>query len=256
MRQFLLPRRISGDEELITLSGKDFHYLTRVLRLREGNEVPAVDASGAGFTMRLARIERTSCTVTLRPSGADGTHERFDGLPALTLMQCLPKPGRMDLIVRQAAEAGVMRIVPLLSEHALDTGGRNAARIARWERIAREALQQSGNPRLIAIDEPRSLEQVCARPGDWGTTIFFHEQPLEECSLHELLAPDARAVSILIGPEGGLAPKEVALLRQSGFRPAWLGPAILRVETAAIFAIGAVKTILQERKRWTPSRAE
>jgi len=202
--------------------------------------------------MRLTRIERTSCRVVLRPR-PDGSTEQPPELPVITLLQCLPKPGKMDLIVRQAAEAGVSRIVPLLSEHALDTGGRDAARMARWRRICREALQQSGNPRLVVIEEPVSLPGVCADPGDWGTAIFFHEEPLEKRSLHEMLAQERRAVSILVGPEGGLAPGEVSLLRQRGFQPAWLGHAVLRVETAAIYAIGAVKTILQEREAWTPS---
>ena len=59
---------------------------------------------------------------------------------------------------------------------------------------------------------------------------------------------------MLIGPEGGLSPRESALLASSGFRRAWLGGGVLRTETAALFALAAVRTIVRERETWRPSR--
>jgi 16S rRNA (uracil1498-N3)-methyltransferase len=59
---------------------------------------------------------------------------------------------------------------------------------------------------------------------------------------------------VLIGPEGGLSPREVALLQASGFRQAWLGDGVLRTETAALYALAAVRTIVRERETWRPIR--
>jgi 16S rRNA (uracil1498-N3)-methyltransferase len=248
MRQFLLPRWYAG-EPRISLAGEDFRYLARVLRMREGEECPAVDAHGARYLMRLVRLGRSGCDMEIMPRAAETP-------PAaelsITLLQCLPKGRKIDLIVRQATEAGVARIIPLFSENSAVRPGQDDARRARLRRIAREALQQSGNARLPEIEEPRKLASIAAAGEDWGTALLFHEQPLSTMSLHQLLAGGPRVLSMIIGPEGGLSGGEVRLLTEAGFQLVHLGGNVLRVETAALYALGAVKTILQERDAWTP----
>jgi 16S rRNA (uracil1498-N3)-methyltransferase len=249
MRQFLLPRWYAG-EPRITLAGDDFHYLVRVLRMREGGECPAVDARGARYHMTLVRLGRSTCELEL---AAEETGDvSLPRQAEITLLQCLPKGRKIDLIVRQATEAGVVRIIPLFSENSVVRPGKDDARRQRLQRIAREALQQSGNARLPEIEEPRSLASIADGGADWGTALLFHEQPVSNASLHQLLAEQPRAVSMIIGPEGGISGGEVELLSAAGFRLVHLGGNVLRVETAALYAIGAVKTILQERDEWTP----
>ena len=246
MKQFLLPRWYAGEQH-VSLTGEDFHYLARVLRMREGDECPAVDARGGRYIMRLARLGRAGCDCELTPrAGGQSPSPGFE----LTLIQCLPKGRKIDLIVRQATEAGVARIVPLYSENSLVRPGQDDARLSRLRRIAREALQQSGSARLPEIEEPRKLASIVEGGADWGTALLFHEQPVAATPLHQLLAGSPRAVSILIGPEGGLSGREVELLVAAGFTPVHFEGNILRVETAALYAIGAVQTILQERKAW------
>jgi 16S rRNA (uracil1498-N3)-methyltransferase len=252
LKQFLLPGWYRG-ESLISLTGEDFRYLARVLRKRAGDELTAVDAHGAAFVMRIVRVGRTACDAELAPAAA--------ALPSppgirITLMQCLPKGRKIDLIVRQATEAGVARIVLVLSEHSQVRPDEKDARVPRLRKIAREALQQSGALRLPQIEEPRSLASIAKSAEEWGTALFFHERPLGGGTLHQLLAGSPRSVAILIGPEGGLSADEAALLQGAGFHPAYLGGSVLRVETAALYALGAVKTILQERDAWIPAQQE
>lgn len=248
MRQFLLPRGWAGGGR-IALAGDDLHYLTRVLRLREGDVIPAVDAGGAAYSLRILRIQPSACEAAVEP--ARDPVPAVEPAPQVTLLQCLPKGPKMDSIVRQATEAGVARIVPLVSEHSLPGAADPSGRQQRWERIAREALQQSGSPRLPLLEQPRPLASLRAAE-EWGTALFFHEKPLQEASLHELLADGPRRVSVLVGPEGGLSPAETAFLGESGFRPVYLGPGVLRVDTAAIVAVALVKHILWERNAWRP----
>jgi 16S rRNA (uracil1498-N3)-methyltransferase len=251
LRQFLLPRWYAG-EPRITLEGDDFHHLARVLRMREGEDCPAVDARGKRYRMLLVRMGKTGCEAELAPQ------EAADASPPaaveITLLQCLPKGRKIDLIVRQATEAGVARVIPLFSENSVVRPGQEEARRQRLQRIAREALQQSGSARMPEIEEPRSLASIAAGGAEWGTALLFHEQPLTTTSLHRLLAAGPRAVSMIIGPEGGLSGGEVQLLRAAGFTPVHLGGNVLRVETAALYAIGAVKTILQEKDEWIPAQ--
>ena len=98
----------------------------------------------------------------------------------------------------------------------------------------------------------RGVASIAGGGVDWGTALLFHEQPVSTASLHRLLASRPRAVSMIIGPEGGLSGGEVELLCATGFQLVHLGGNVLRVETAALYALGAVKTILQERDEWTP----
>lgn len=102
MKQFLLPRRYSGETRM-TLSGGDFRYLARVLRKKEGDAIPAVDAHGSRCVMRIVQVGSAQCEVDPAPEAAFSS-------PApgfsITLLQCLPKGRKIDLIVRQTTEAG------------------------------------------------------------------------------------------------------------------------------------------------------
>ncbi len=247
MKQFLLPPWYAGQAR-ISISGDDHRYLTRVLRLRQGATLAAVDARGARYVMTIAAVGRTSAEVDV--ASAEPARVSPDSVP-ITLLQCLPKGRKIDLIIRQATEAGVSRIVLLESEHCVARASEDTARLARLSKIAREAMQQSGNPRLPVIEPARPLESVLKAGPSWGTALFFHQERLSDGTLHELLAGPHDGISILVGPEGGLSPSETSLLMTAGFRPAHLGGTVLRVETAAIYAVAAVQMILQEKDAWT-----
>jgi 16S rRNA (uracil1498-N3)-methyltransferase len=191
----------------------------------------------------------------------------------ITLLQCVPRGPRLDLIVRQAVEAGVSRIVLVQSERSLARGPDWAGRLARLQRIAGEAMEQSGGRRLVDLEAPVALSSLAAGKG--RVSLFLHEKPLATlegtegfvyspgsvdwasrppdaaAGLHDYLAGAPARVDLLVGPEGGLAAREASCLIEAGFRPVHLGDTVLRVETAVLFALGAVKTLLLERERWT-----
>jgi 16S rRNA (uracil1498-N3)-methyltransferase len=249
VKQFLLPPWYAG-EKRISLGGGDYRHLARVLRMQEGSEIAALDARGGRYRMKIVAMERSRCDVELAPEAARGPDEGI----RINLLQCLPKGRKIDLIVRQATEAGVARIFLLLSEHSLVKATEEDAREARLARIAREALQQSGSSLPPEIFPPRPLASITGMGENWGVALFFHEQPVAATTLHGLLSERPRTVSVLIGPEGGLAGSEVDFLMRAGFKPVHLGSSVLRVETAALYALGAVKAILQERDAWIPAQ--
>jgi 16S rRNA (uracil1498-N3)-methyltransferase len=164
----------------------------------------------------------------------------------------------MDLIVRQAAETGVAAVVPLLSTRSLALGEEvGASRRMRWLRIVREALQQSGSGILTSVREPvelSALPDVLASLGVGAAApkILLHESPLAQSSMHEYLTGAPETVALCVGPEGGFAPNEVDFLLGEGFLPLKLAGAVLRAETAALYAIAAAQIILSERSSWIP----
>jgi 16S rRNA (uracil1498-N3)-methyltransferase len=169
----------------------------------------------------------------------------------------------MDLVLRQAAETGVARVIPLATRRSVarQVEGREESKLVRWERIVREGLQQSGSAIATKVEEPVDIAGLpgrLQRGGGSGTEkalwLFLHEAPLAEIGLHGYLDCAPEEIVICIGPEGGFAPDEVEALEKAGFRPLLLPGAILRTETAALYAIASVEIILAERSSWIPSR--
>lgn len=248
MRQFVLPPEYDGGREW-TLSGRDAHYLLKVLRLQAGATFPGTDRGGRRFTISLSGVFGESCRLTIDPEVcADGG----DDSPAITLFQCLPKGQKMDLIIRQAVEAGVGRIVPIASEHSVPQlhEEERARKGGRWARIVREAVQQSGARRNTEVSGITPFDAIPAEWNGRGIGLYFHQAPLANKTLHEYLSGNTDEIALVIGPEGGLSDGEIDLLSNAAFNAVYLGGNVLRVETAALYAVAAVQIVLLEKDSW------
>ena len=247
MKHFLLPENFKGENKFL-LDPHDSHYLINVLRYKEGDIFDAVDREGASWKVKLLSSEGKQAEIMLERNGAACLRASSC---SIILYQCLPKGKKMDLIVRQATEAGVTSIRPLYSEFSLvkyDEKGWKSKE-ERYIKIAREALQQSGGDRLPSIDKPVQLTELEKCEKD-TIALFFHQESIEKISLHKYLVAGPDKIAVLIGPEGGLSGKEISYLRKREFNPVFLGDNVLRTETAALYAVAAVKTILLEKDSW------
>ncbi|WP_319416140.1 RsmE family RNA methyltransferase [Marispirochaeta aestuarii] len=247
MRQFVLPPFWSGEEDLV-LTGGEHHYLSRVLRLSPGIEFPALDSAGRRFDCRILSMDSESTSVKIRPQNKKVPEADFQ----LSLILGIPRGKKMDQVVRQATECGVRRIVPFLSDHSsvrLEPGDFRRKQ-ERWKKVAKEALQQSGTgipPEILLPIRHNDLKETTR---DLDTVLFFHEKPLGDSGLHGLLQNTSGRIGLLIGPEGGFSHKELELFSSLHYDSIYLGDSVLRAETAAIYAVAAVQTILRESGRW------
>ncbi len=270
MRAYLLPPGIKGDRPFVAPK-KDARYLLRVLRLSEGDVIPAMDQDGrslelrigaeAGEGLTLVPIPREKCPAIPGSPNADAAPVVSTAVRSalvapfrITLYQCVSKGQRMDTAVRMAAEAGVARIVPLLSSRSVARTQQDGARAQRWARIVKEARQQSGSRTATEIAPVMDIADATADWAGRGPAIFFHERPLAETGLHGYLNDAPPEAAALVGPEGGLSDAETDTLLGAGWLPAWLGPETLRTETAAIYAVAALQTIVRERRFWLLNR--
>jgi 16S rRNA (uracil1498-N3)-methyltransferase len=160
----------------------------------------------------------------------------------------------MDEIVRAAVELGVAQLQPLFSERCevkLDAG-RAAARLARWRVIAIEACKQSGNPFLPHIYEPLSLAAwLVASAGQGMRFVGSLEADAVPLALFKPGVEIPAQLTLLIGPEGDLSPGEYALARRHGLCAVRLGENVLRVPTAALYALAALDQLRQ--RAWPPA---
>ncbi|MGF1485302.1 MAG: RsmE family RNA methyltransferase [Opitutales bacterium] len=233
------------------LDSAESHHLTRVLRLREGARVEVLDGKGGALEAHVARVKGKDVLLEGVEAARVETRQH-----ALGWIQALPKGKLLDGLIRQAVELGVARIQPLLSQHSevrLEADDRRGlAKAERWRAIAVEALKQSGNrwlPRIEPIagfaDWMQALSEAEAPDLRLVASLEAGTRPLLEVLEAVEPARCPEEVTLAIGPEGDFSAEEYAALSEAGFRAVGLGQQVLRVDTAAVCALGVLRQWLE-----------
>ena len=257
MRQFILNSEPDHSGR-VRLEGRDYRYLVRVRRLAPGEYFPALLPDGTGVKVRVCSVDnQTVVGEVAAPNGTASNGANNSPLPPIILFQALPKGEKMDLIVRQAAEGGLAEIVPFASEFSMmKITSDSKHKLSRWERIIKEARQQSGSTVATAIRQPVTIDGLFAYweqltvPPSGVLGLLFHHLPLAQTSLHGYLNNSPKMVALVIGPEGGFSSAEAERFMAAGFKPFTVGNTILRTETASLYAQAVVRVLLWERDSW------
>ena len=262
MKQFIL-KDVPDKNGMVRLQNNDYRYLVRVRRLAPGEYFPALLPDGTEIVMQVRSVDNNTLVGEVATVAANVVAATTAAAATpIVLFQALPKGEKMDLIVRQAAEGGITEIVPFASEFSAvkigksGTGENNKQKFSRWERIIKEARQQSGSATTTTIRQPMDIdnlfvywEQIKTRqPGALG--LLFHHVPLAKESLHQYLNIIPEIVALTIGPEGGFSPAEAERFLAAGFKPYTIEGTILRTETAALYMAAAVQILLREKDLW------
>jgi len=231
-RFFVSPEMLRSDR--MTLTGPQARQIATVLRLRAGDEIALV-ADGAEAVVALEIVRPTSVTGTVRERGFTA------GEPTVALTLALPllRGDHDEEVIEAVAQLGVSRIVPFTSVRSV-VRSLNDARRARWERIAREAAETARRGRVPSIEPARAWADLFAT---LPTPVFVAWENERRVRLRDAMPQSARALSVVIGPEGGIADDEVTLARDRGATIVSLGARNLRSETAAIAAV----TLIMDR---------
>lgn len=222
---------------VVHIDGSAAAHIARVLRLRPGDELVVFDGRGGEYEARLEALRKDTALVAV---GAHRENERESPL-AITLAQGISRGERMDLVFQKATELGVRRIVPLLTERTvvrLDSK-QAAAKRRHWRAVAVAACEQCGRNRVPEIAAPEDLDAFVSACSSASEETRIVLSPQGETRVRDLRA--STGVVMLIGPEGGLAARELEKARQVGFEALRLGPRILRTETAAIAALAVIQ---------------
>lgn len=219
----------------LRLEGSAAGHVTRVLRLRVGAALTLFNGAGGEYEASIDKAHGEELTVAV------GTHhaiERESPL-AVTLVQGVSRGERMDLVVQKATELGVARLVPVITERSvvkLDAHQADRKRL-HWRAIVVAACEQCGRNRLPELLGPLGLREFLRGAAAGGTRLML--SPHAARGLDELSRDTA--VTVLIGPEGGLSEAEQEAAAQAGFEAVRLGPRILRTETAALTALALLQ---------------
>lgn len=238
--RFYFPGRLGNGSE-VRLPPDAAHHAARVLRLSEGDPVILFDGHGGEFEAQIIRLDRNDVKVK---TGAHRVVERESPLE-VHLVQGLSSGDRMDFTLQKAVELGVSAIQPIATERSVVKlrDERATRRAEHWQNLVISSCEQCGRNRVPQVAPVQDLVDWLAQMSpDPGKERRLLLSPQADSSLQEL-APDGGPIVLLAGPEGGLAPGEVAATLTRGFVAVRLGPRVLRTETAAVAALAAMQAL-------------
>lgn len=237
-RFFVEPEQVGGNK--IIIEGKDVNHITKVLRMKIGDELTVSDGTGFDYYCAIERIEGDAVFCELR-----NKWESYSELPVrLTLFQGLPKADKMELIIQKTVELGVYEIVPVAMQRSIaKLDDKKAGRkIERWQSISESAAKQAGRGIIPKVTEPMSFAQALEYakgmdgilvPYENAKGISYTKEVIKEAKA--ALEPNSYPrLAVFIGPEGGFADSEIEKAQEAGAKLVTLGKRILRTETAGM----------------------
>ncbi|MGW7444499.1 16S rRNA (uracil(1498)-N(3))-methyltransferase [Kitasatospora sp. NPDC054795] len=229
---------------LVRLDGPEGRHAAAVKRLEPGEAVTLADGLGLGVDGTVAEvlgkdaIDVTVAAVRREPEPA----------PRIVVVQALPKGDRGELAVETMTEVGVDVVIPWSASRCITQwkGERGAKALAKWRATAREAGKQSRRLRFPEVREPMTTRQLAPVLAQAAFAAVLHEEGAEPLAHAGL--PEGGDIVLVVGPEGGVSPEELAAFAEAGAKPYRLGSSVLRTSTAGV-AAGAL--LLGRTGRWS-----
>jgi 16S rRNA (uracil1498-N3)-methyltransferase len=234
--RFYLPA-LPPHTTVVELPPEAAHHAAKVLRLQAGDAIVLFDGTGGEYPAIISQAGKR-VTAELGPWRERECESPLD----ITLVQALSSGDKMDFTLQKAVELGISAIQPISSERSVVrlSGERAEKRVRHWQQIVVSACEQCGRNRVPEVAPILSLSDWLGKPATPGVRLTL--APDAPASLRELPRPNA-PITLLIGPEGGLAPGEIKAAASCGFSPVRLGPRVLRTETAALAALAAMQAV-------------
>jgi 16S rRNA (uracil1498-N3)-methyltransferase len=236
MKRFFIDRKLII-ENTARIRGPQAHHIRDVIRLGPGDRFTGLDNEGRIYTMRIKSVEGDILAdiedISLFPKEE-----------CKVLLACaVSKKNKMDYIVEKSTELGVTDIIPMMTDRTIVKLSKAASdrKQARWQRIAIEATKQSGravSPNIHNISDFRQALNLTEQLGYRNRIIPY----VAETELHiiDCILDRMSDIAVFIGPEGDFTEREICLAKNNGIKPVSLGQAILKVDTACLFALSLI----------------
>lgn len=227
-------------------SPKEVHHMLHVMRMKVGESFEIFDGKEQEYIAKIIGIDNNRVNYKLLQE-VDCRRE----LPVeVTIYQGIPKSNKMELILQKTTELGVHRLFPVAFDRCVvNLKEKEAKKIARWQKIVDEASKQSKRQRIPQVPYVLQVKDLHQSLEENDLNILLYELEREH-SLQSVLSKvnlkEMKRIGIIIGPEGGLDAKEVALLKEvKNTQVVTLGDRILRTETVGIYMMSILAFLLE-----------
>lgn len=220
------------------LDGAEGRHAATVRRLAVGERLLLADGVGGVAACAVVGVRKEALDLEVLD-----VRQTAPASPRVTVVQALPKGERGELAVEMLTEAGVDEIVPWPAARCVprwkDARGEKA--LARWRSTAREAGKQSRRAWLPTVTKAATTKEVCRRIEAADLALALHEEAAVPLSGMDV--PKTGEILLIVGPEGGIAPDEIAAFTAAGGVPVRLGASVLRTSTAGVAALAVVSAL-------------
>ncbi len=239
MNRFTVDKRNIGQEHIDIIDTQDLCHLTRVLRVRPGEDLFISDGEGAGYVTTLEAVTRAGARLAIKERLP--VRKRSERRVRLTVACAVPKAARFEDVIDKGTQLGVDAFVPLVTERGLLDEASCLKKMERWQRVRQAAARQSGVLFLPDVEPPVSVNDFLVRLGGYDLKLLPHLSEQARGLTEALQGFDRGRIVVLIGPEGDFSPSEVRSALDAGCTGVSLGCSVLRVDTAAIAVASYVR---------------
>ena len=241
MQRYFVKQRAEANRFVI--DEEDRHHIVKVMRMQIGDKIICVDQDGKQAECTLAEFTDTSVVADVVQ-----WKDMVSELPiSITIASGLPKGDKLEWIIQKGTELGGHRFLPFSAARSVVKWDEKKAakKIDRWQKIAKEAAEQSHRAYLPEVMSAISFKELLLKSVDFDYKLVAFEEESrngETSVFASTLKKINKGETLLLvfGPEGGLTDGEVHQLRDHGFAVCGLGPRILRTETAPLYALSAI----------------
>ena len=245
MSRFFIPREHISENQ-ITVTGEDTVHITKVLRLKKGDTLTCCDGQGFDYEAKIAEVSKMTVLCDILRKTKSDTEPNIK----VTLIQGIPKASKMDYIIQKTTELGISEIFPCeLNRCVAKLDGEK--KIERWQKIAKEAAQQSGRG-IVPTIRPKINISEAVKVLKSADISFVAYECEDKTVIKTVLKTksEPKSVAFMVGAEGGFDKSEIDFLIENGIPSVSLGKRILRTETAGeavlsmiMYEIGDINSI-------------
>lgn len=258
MRRYFYSKPLSN-ETILTLEGELFHHIFEVCRMQVGQHFELLNSKGSAYLVKVESVGKRAAQVLVCEERVISRLKE----PHIHLFLSFPKVSTFESIIEKSVEMGVKSITPFLSDFS-SVRSRSQfpmTKLPRWQKIILQATQQCGRGDLMELNDVQILSEILngdrfkkdCRGGADGAAVKEAEDPLHivayegeaQVTLKEQLISkkegSLKNIFVYIGSEGGFSDQEIQRFRQLDLPPVTLGEQVLRVETACMALVSAIK---------------
>jgi len=248
MQRYFVAQENFGTNS-VQIQGDDAFHIQNVMRAKLGDHIIVANGIGQETIAEIVVLSKGAVEASYLELTSSAGEARVE----VWVAQALPKGDKMETVIQKGTEIGANRFIPFTSERTIVQydAKKEAKRVERWARIAKEAAEQAHRGRIPSIEPVATWRELLAMvPHATVAFICYEKENAQQFRklLQAVLSKDLASncnhkpvqIMLIVGPEGGLTEGEIREAEEAGCRTISLGRRILRTETAAMVGLSCI----------------